>query len=69
MDQGHALLKELGVSTSALDRLVAAARKAGAFGAKLTGGGMGGAMVALAPPDLDLSSVLNAAGASEVIAS
>jgi mevalonate kinase len=51
MDQNHALLCKLGVSSPELDRLVGAARSAGAFGAKLSGGGRGGNMIALAPED------------------
>jgi mevalonate kinase len=51
MDSDHALLQELGVSCAALDSLVAAARRAGALGAKLSGGGRGGNAIALAPPD------------------
>ncbi|WP_024803532.1 mevalonate kinase [Nocardia sp. BMG51109] len=47
----QALLRELGVSTSSLDRLIATALRAGAHGAKLTGGGFGGCMVALTEPD------------------
>lgn len=43
----HRLLQNLGVSTAELDRLVDAALNAGAFGAKLTGGGGGGNMIAL----------------------
>lgn len=43
----HLLLQSLGVSIPELDRLVDAALKAGAFGAKLTGGGGGGNMIAL----------------------
>ncbi|HWR66364.1 MAG TPA: mevalonate kinase [Bellilinea sp.] len=43
----HQLLRSLGVSVPELDRLVDAALKAGAFGAKLTGGGGGGNMIAL----------------------
>lgn len=49
MDENHALLQEMGVSSPELDALVAAARKAGALGAKLSGGGRGGNMIALAP--------------------
>lgn len=49
MDQNHASLRELGVSIDALDQMVEAAREAGALGAKLTGAGGGGAMIALAP--------------------
>ncbi|MCB9729222.1 MAG: mevalonate kinase [Deltaproteobacteria bacterium] len=68
MDRVHALLVEVGVSTPALDGLVNAARGAGALGAKLTGGGLGGAAIALAPAGLDLGPALRAAGATEVIA-
>ena len=45
----HGLLSGLGVSTPELDALVHAARAAGALGAKLTGAGGGGAVIALAP--------------------
>jgi len=51
MDRAHALLTELGVSTPLLDGMCKAARDAGAFGAKLTGAGGGGAVIALAPRD------------------
>ncbi|MCD4737885.1 MAG: mevalonate kinase [Anaerolineae bacterium] len=47
LDENHTLLRQLGVSLPALDRLVASARAAGALGAKLTGGGMGGNVIAL----------------------
>ncbi|MGI6367312.1 MAG: mevalonate kinase [Anaerolineae bacterium] len=47
MDDNHDHLKRLGVSSPELDRLVCAARGAGALGAKLSGGGMGGCMIAL----------------------
>jgi len=52
MDMNHALLDALGVGHPALSRLVLAARAAGAFGAKLTGAGGGGCMVALCPKSL-----------------
>jgi mevalonate kinase len=39
------------VSCPELDRLVEAARKSGALGAKLSGGGRGGNMIALVRPD------------------
>ena len=48
MNQAHAVLSFLDVSSPDLDRLVSAARFAGALGAKLTGGGHGGCMIALA---------------------
>lgn len=48
MWRAHKLLREIGVSSRELDNLVSAARRAGALGAKLTGGGIGGCIVALA---------------------
>lgn len=48
MDDAHAALDMLGVGDPALDHLVAAARTGGALGAKLTGGGRGGCIVAVA---------------------
>jgi len=48
-DDNQALLETLGVSSHEIGVLVAAARRAGALGAKLTGGGAGGAVIALAP--------------------
>ncbi len=47
MDENHALLSAIGASHPQLDALCVAARAAGAFGAKLTGAGGGGAMIAL----------------------
>jgi mevalonate kinase len=49
MNENHRLLQEIEVSSMELDLLVDKARKNGAFGAKLTGGGGGGCMVALTP--------------------
>jgi mevalonate kinase len=51
MDFNHGLLSALGVSSRSLDRMVWAARDAGAHGAKLTGAGGGGCIVALDPTD------------------
>ena len=47
-DDAHAGLRELGVSCAELEETVAALRKAGALGAKLTGAGGGGAAIGLA---------------------
>lgn len=47
MNENHKLLQEIGVSCPKLDNMVELARKNGAIGAKLTGGGLGGYMVAL----------------------
>lgn len=49
MDANHEALCRLDVSTTALDDACDAARRAGAFGAKLTGAGGGGCIIALAP--------------------
>lgn len=67
-DEAHARLAAFGVSNSALERLVGAARDAGAYGAKLTGAGLGGAVIATAPAGLDLAPALYSAGAIDVIA-
>lgn len=48
MDAAHRELKKLGVSDSELNHLVQVAKERGALGAKLTGGGKGGCMIALA---------------------
>ena len=49
MNDNHRLLQAIEVSHEKLDHLVDLARKQGAYGAKLTGGGGGGCMVALTP--------------------
>jgi mevalonate kinase len=65
MDENHAVLQEIGVSCPELDQLVHAARQAGAQGAKLSGGGRGGNMIALANPDdaAGIAQALRQAGA------
>ena len=51
MTQSHASLRDLyEVSSDALDKLVADALAAGAYGARLTGAGFGGCVIALLPP-------------------
>ncbi|WP_412990352.1 mevalonate kinase [Pediococcus siamensis] len=47
MTNSHHLLQTLGVSHPALDKLAGLALSHGALGAKLTGGGMGGCLIAL----------------------
>ncbi len=49
MNENHRLLQEIEVSCKELDYLVNLALEQGAFGAKLTGGGGGGCMLALTP--------------------
>lgn len=65
MNANHALLRALSVSSAQLDHLCAVARSSGAYGAKLSGGGRGGSLIALTEPDLapSVSSALREAGA------
>lgn len=69
MNDNHALLQELGVSSHTLDRLVSAALGAGALGAKLTGGGRGGFMMALVggSQEARVSQALREAGSTLVL--
>ena len=69
MNKNHALLQELTVSSPELDRLVEAARGAGALGAKLSGGGRGGNMIALVKSEMaeTVSLVLKTMGAKNII--
>lgn len=47
LDENHQLLQDMGVSSPQLDSLVDAARRGGALGAKLSGAGRGGNVIAL----------------------
>ncbi|OGO06779.1 MAG: mevalonate kinase, partial [Chloroflexi bacterium RBG_13_56_8] len=68
MDANQHLLAELGVSSPELDRLITAAREAGALGAKLSGGGRGGCMIALVDEKPErVASALLMAGAASVM--
>lgn len=70
MNINHALLCAVGVSNESLERLVNASRKAGAFGAKLTGAGGGGCMIALSPPERleEVAEAIERAGGTSFIA-
>jgi len=69
LDRDHAFLRQLAVSSPELDRLVEAALEAGALGAKMSGGGRGGNMIALVTPqDADaVREALQEAGAVQTI--
>jgi mevalonate kinase len=69
MDENHALLQDLGVSCPELDRLVAAARDGGALGAKMSGAGWGGNMIALVTQATQgrVDILLRLAGATRVM--
>lgn len=69
MTANHHSLRALNVSSDALERLVDAAIDCGALGAKLSGGGRGGHMIALVAPDTieAVSAALSSAGAVHIV--
>jgi len=69
MDRNQALLEDIGVSSPELERLIAVARIAGAEGAKLSGGGRGGNMIAITSREdsAALAAALLASGAVRTI--
>ncbi len=69
MDENHALLCRLTVSSEKLDAMARAARRAGALGAKLSGAGRGGNLIALVGEGGDheaIEAALNGAGAVQI---
>ncbi|MFN2140947.1 MAG: mevalonate kinase [Candidatus Promineifilaceae bacterium] len=71
MNENHALLIDMTVSSQELNTLVTAALGAGALGAKMSGGGRGGNMIALVTADTEeaVRRALFAAGAVRVLES
>jgi mevalonate kinase len=69
MNENHILLQKLTVSSPELDRLVEAARRSGASGAKLSGGGRGGNLIALVEKETaaQVADALMSAGAKRTI--
>ena len=69
MNGNHVLLQEMTVSSPELDALVSAALNAGALGAKMSGGGRGGNMIALVSPEraASVANALREAGARNTI--
>lgn len=67
MCENHELLTSLGISTPALDLLVKRVMEAGALGAKLTGAGGGGSMVALARNEKEAEVIAKALAADKVL--
>ncbi len=61
----HELLREVGLSTDKIDAMVDAALKAGSLGAKITGGGLGGCVLAMTQPEQarEVARQLHEAGA------
>jgi len=71
MERNQELLSAIGVSCPEVDQIVAAAKEAGAAGAKLSGAGRGGNVIAALTDDTDeeaLAAAMTEAGAKQVIA-
>lgn len=64
MDKNHKFLRELGVSSPQLETLIKTAKKAGALGAKLTGAGGGGCIIALTQEPKKVIQALEKKGAT-----
>jgi mevalonate kinase len=60
LTQAHHHLQALEVSHPKLDEMVNTALQAGALGAKMTGGGLGGCMIALAHTDAEAKIIIHA---------
>ena len=69
MNENHRLLQLIGVSSPELEGLVEAARQAGALGAKLSGAGRGGNIIALVTQETRsrVDMMLRLAGAKDVV--
>jgi mevalonate kinase len=69
MNENHCLLQEVGVSCPELDALAGAARSAGALGAKLSGAGRGGNLIALVTDETagPVAAAMRSGGAVNVI--
>ena len=68
MNENQRLLEKLNISSPLLDSLIQIARNTGAIGAKLSGGGRGGNMISLVPPENieQVTTALIAGGAKYV---
>lgn len=71
MNENQECLQAIGVSSPELEKLIAAARQAGALGAKLCGAGRGGNMIALVRPEQaeHVAAAIRGAGAVSTIIS
>ncbi len=68
LDLNHTVLNSLMLCTTRLDDMCQTARAAGALGAKMTGGGGGGCMLALAPTPEVAQSIRGALGDEAFVA-
>ena len=60
MTKAHAHLQAIGVSIDVSDQLVKLSLGNGALGAKMSGGGLGGCIIALASTKADAEKISNA---------
>jgi mevalonate kinase len=70
LDRNQELLRQIDVSSPELEKLIDAAKSAGAFGAKLVGGGRGGNMIALVDDsnrDQVVAALKNAGAVSVIV--
>ena len=69
MQENHTILQQMTVSSPELDHLVQQAMQAGALGAKLSGAGRGGNMIALIEPEMEtaVTEALIHAGAKSIL--
>ncbi|MGV9680580.1 mevalonate kinase [Nocardia sp. NPDC003482] len=68
MTDNHDLLRQFGLSAAEVDRLVCAALTTGAAGAKLSGGGLGGCVIALVEETDRVEAVVSALHAAGAVA-
>ena len=68
LDLNHTLLNSLMLCTTRLDDMCQRARSSGALGAKMTGGGGGGCMIALAPKHADAERICDELGEGSFVA-
>lgn len=59
MNEAQDILAQLGVSTREINKIVTIARASGALGAKLTGSGLGGCVIALCKTEVDARAIAN----------
>jgi galactokinase len=70
LDDHHEMLRDyIGVSTPKIERMIAAAKEAGALGCKINGSGCGGTMIAYAPrcEEAVASAIEQAGGRSYIV--
>ena len=69
MNEGQKILHTLGASSPELEKLVHASLRAGAYGAKLTGAGGGGSMIAITDEPEKVAIAIEKAGGKAMVTS